>query len=108
MIAVVFRGRIKLRLSIGGHHAGQERYRAGIENCPEATGVLRTVSNQRCPWELLGVLSWLQIAGVAPVKLPPRSSQSERLRGAVCTDDQGIVFGADDLVRGEGGAESDC
>ena len=47
-------------------------------------------------------------AGVASVKLPPRSPNFERLRGTVCTDDQGIVSGADDLVGRERGAESDC
>src|SRR5262249_40103384 len=35
-------------------------------------------------------------------------SQSERARGTVCTNDQGILPGADDLVRRGGGAESDC
>jgi hypothetical protein len=39
-----------------------------------------------------GFLSLLGEAGVASVKLPPRSPNFERACGTVCTDDQVIVW----------------
>ena len=68
----------------------------------------RYLIHDRDPLFTAGFLSLLAEAGVASVKLPPRSPKFERARGTVCTDDQGIVSGADDLVRRERGAESDC
>ena len=53
-------------------------------------------------------LRTLADGGVASVKLPAAESQSELPRPTVGTDHQGILPGADDLVRRRGGAESDC
>ena len=68
----------------------------------------RYLIHDRDPLFTAEFLSLPAEAGVASVKLPPRRSQSERLHGTVCRDDQGIVSRADDLVRRERGAECEC
>jgi putative transposase len=68
----------------------------------------RYLIHDRDPLFTAEFLSMLAEAGVASSEASTSQSQSERLRGTVCTDDQGILPGADDLVRRERGAESDC
>ena len=67
----------------------------------------RYLIHDRDPLFTTEFLQTLADAGVASVKLPPRSPNSKRPRRTVCTDDQGIVPGADDSARRGGGAESD-
>jgi hypothetical protein len=68
----------------------------------------RSLFHDRDPLFTAEFLNKLADAGVASVKFPPRSPNLKRLRGTVCTHDQGSMSGADDLVRRERSAESDC
>jgi hypothetical protein len=67
----------------------------------------RYLIHDRDPLFTAEFLTMLAEGGCCLREASTTQSQSERLRGTVCTDDQGIVSGADDLVRGELCAKSD-
>jgi hypothetical protein len=67
----------------------------------------RYLIHDRDPLFTAEFLSLLGEAGVASVKLPPRSPNLNAYAGTICKDDQGIMSGADGLVRRERGAECD-
>jgi hypothetical protein len=68
----------------------------------------RYLIHDRDPLFTTEFLQTLADCGVASVKVAAAESQFECPCGTVCTDDQGILSGADDLVRRGRRAESDC
>jgi hypothetical protein len=68
----------------------------------------RYLIHDRDPLFTAEFLNLLVRSGCCLGEASTAQSQSERLRGTVCTDDHGIVPGADDLIRRKRGAEGDC
>jgi putative transposase len=58
----------------------------------------RYLIHDRDPLYTRDFLNLLADAGIESVTLPPRSPQPERLCGALREDDQGKLFGSDDLL----------
>ena len=59
----------------------------------------RYLIHDRDPLFTAEFMKMIADVGVESVKLPPRSSKAERLRGEICTQHQGVLLGAHNLVR---------
>ena len=59
----------------------------------------RFLIHDRAPLFTVAFRETLAAAGVQVVRLPPRSANLKRVRGALRTDDQGILLGSDDSRR---------